>query len=39
MKYKMHIYKTLRVMTITDKNITFSSIGTGIKGNRGMSSI
>lgn len=39
MKYKMHMHKTLRVKTITYKNITFSSIGTDIKGNRGMNII
>lgn len=37
-EYKMH--KTFkRVKTITYKNITFSSTGTGIKGNRGMSNV
>lgn len=36
-EYKMH--KILRVKTITYKNITFSSTGTGIKGNRGMSNV
>lgn len=33
------MHNTLRFKTISYKNITFSSTGTGIKGNRGMSNV